>query len=92
MALPAALLAGGLGMPRRLRPTAGAGALELGGLAMLTLALSLGPLTVASVTTTQFATFAVVLGCILLHDVCAVTSGRASALTLVGVSVLAVLA
>lgn len=93
VALPVALLAGGLGMPRRLRPTAvAAGALELGGLALLTLALSLGPLTVASVTTTQFATFAVVLGFVLLHERPRRHQWAGLALTLVGVSVLAVLA
>jgi len=69
VALPAALLTGGLVMPKGLRAKAvGAGALELCGLLLLTIALSLGPLTVAGVTTTQFGTFAVILGFALLHE------------------------
>jgi drug/metabolite transporter (DMT)-like permease len=93
VALPVALLGGGLGMPRRLRPAAAtAGVLELGGLVMLTVALSLGPLTVASVTTTQFATFAVILGFVVLHERPRRHQWAGLALTLVGVSVLAALA
>ena len=69
IAVPAALLTGGLAMPRGLRVKAvGAGALELCGLLFLTIALSLGPLTVAGVTTTQFGTFSVILGFTLLHE------------------------
>jgi drug/metabolite transporter (DMT)-like permease len=69
VALPVALLTGGLAMPRGLRLTAvGAGVLELGGLVLLTIALSLGPVTVAGVTTTQFGTFAVILGFFALHE------------------------
>ena len=67
--LPAALLTGGLALPRGQRATAvGAGALELCGLVLVTLALAMGPLTVAAVTTTQFGTFAVILGVAFLHE------------------------
>lgn len=69
IALPAALLTGGMALPKALRLEAvGAGALELCGLLLLTIALTLGPLTVASVTSTQFGTFAVLLGFALLHE------------------------
>lgn len=92
LALPVALYSGSLVMPKSLRLTAvGAGALELCGLIMLTLALSLGPLTVASVTTTQFATFAVILGYAVLHERPHRHQWLGLALTLTGVSVLAAL-
>lgn len=69
IAVPAALLTGGFALPRGLRATAvGAGVLELGGLVCFTMALALGPLTVAAVTTTQFGTFAVILGVAFLHE------------------------
>ena len=42
--------------------------LELCGLVCFTLALAMGPLTVAAVTSTQFGTFAVILGVVLLHE------------------------
>jgi len=69
IALPAALLTGGIALPGRLRaPAVSAGALELCGLVFFTLALAMGPLTVAAVTATQFGTFAVILGVALLHE------------------------
>ena len=69
IALPLALLSGGIAVPRLMRRRAlGAGLLELGGVIMLTYAFSLGPPTVAGVTTTQFGTFAVILGFVLLHE------------------------
>jgi drug/metabolite transporter (DMT)-like permease len=92
IALPLALATGGIAMPRALRSQAlGAGALELGGLVMLTLALSLGPVTIASVTTTQFATFAVILGLVFLHERPRRHQWAGLVLTLVGVSMLAAL-
>jgi drug/metabolite transporter (DMT)-like permease len=92
IALPVVLFSGGLRMPRDLRLTAiGAGALELSGLIMLTVALSLGPVTVASVTTTQFATFAVILGYAVLHERPRRHQWAGLVLTLAGVSVLAAL-
>ena len=92
IALPAALVTGGLTMPRAMRLTAvGAGALELSGLIMLTVALSLGPVTVASVTTTQFATFAVILGFAFLHERPRRHQWAGLALTIAGVSILAAL-
>ena len=67
--LPVALLTGGLGVPSGLRLRAvGAGALELGGLVMLTITFALGPAAVAGVTTTQVGTFAVILGFVLLRE------------------------
>ena len=90
VALPAALLTGGLAMPKGLRVKAvGAGALELCGLLLLTIALSLGPLTVAGVTTTQFGTFAVILGFVLLHERPKPNQWIGIACTIAGVSLLA---
>jgi len=90
VALPAALLTGGLAMPKGLRVKAvGAGALELCGLLLLTIALSLGPLTVAGVTTTQFGTFAVILGFTLLHERPRRHQWVGIACTIAGVSLLA---
>lgn len=69
VALPVALLTGGVAVPRPLRRWAvGAGVLELSGLTLLTITFALGPATVAGVTTTQFGTFAVILGFALLHE------------------------
>jgi drug/metabolite transporter (DMT)-like permease len=69
VALPLALLTGGLAVPATLRVRAvGAGLLELGGVVLLTIAFSLGPATAAGVTTTQFGTFAVLLGFAVLHE------------------------
>jgi drug/metabolite transporter (DMT)-like permease len=67
--LPVALLTGSIVVPRALRlRSTGAGVLELGGLTLLTITFSLGPATVAGVTSTQFGTFAVVLGFVLLRE------------------------
>ena len=67
--LPVALLSGSLAVPQAMRVRAvGAGLLELGGVMLLTIAFALGPPTVAGVTTTQFGTFAVILGFVLLHE------------------------
>jgi drug/metabolite transporter (DMT)-like permease len=92
-ALPAALLSGGVAMPKGLRfSAAGAGLLELAGMVALTISLALGPLTVASVTTTQFATFAVILGFVALHERPRRHQWVGVAATIVGVSLLAVVA
>lgn len=67
--LPVALLTGSVAVPRVMRVRAvGAGLLELGGVMLLTIAFALGPPTVAGVTTTQFGTFAVILGFVVLHE------------------------
>jgi drug/metabolite transporter (DMT)-like permease len=67
--LPVALLTGSVAVPRQMRFRAvGAGLLELGGVLLLTIAFAFGPPTVAGVTTTQFGTFAVILGFVLLHE------------------------
>jgi len=90
IAVPAALLTGGLAMPRDLRPIAvGAGVLELCGLMLLTIALSLGPLTVAGVTSTQFGTFAVILGFFILRERPRPHQWVGIVCTIAGVSVLA---
>jgi drug/metabolite transporter (DMT)-like permease len=90
LALPAALLSGNLSVPKPLRATAiGAGALELCGLMALTICLALGPVTVASVTTTQFATFAVILGFVVLHERPRRHQWVGVAATIAGVSLLA---
>ncbi len=90
LALPVALLSGGAFMPRGLRFTAvGAGLLELGGLVALTGALALGPVTVASVTTTQFGTFAVILGFVALRERPRRHQWLGVAATIVGVTMLA---
>ncbi len=69
VAVPIALLTGGVAVPKRLRLlSVGAGVLELCGLLLLTITFALGPATVAGVTTTQFGTFAVILGFVVLHE------------------------
>ncbi len=89
--VPAALFTGGLGLPRGLRlPAIGAGALELGGLLLFTIALAMGPLTVAAVTTTQFGTFAVILGVAFLRERPRSCRWAGIGCTLVGVTLLAV--
>ncbi|NLE22774.1 MAG: DMT family transporter [Actinobacteria bacterium] len=90
VALPVALLTGSVAVPRALRPkAAGAGILELAGLALLTITFALGPATVAGVTTTQFGTFAVVLGFVLLHERPKPNQWAGILCTLLGVSLLA---
>ncbi len=90
VALPVALATGGIGVPRALRVrAAGAGLLELGGLMLLTITFALGPPTVAGVTTTQFGTFAVLLGVVLLHERPRPNQWAGIACTILGVSLLA---
>jgi drug/metabolite transporter (DMT)-like permease len=89
--LPVALLTGGIAVPRAMRVRAvGAGLLELGGVMLLTIAFALGPPTVAGVTTTQFGTFAVILGFVLLHERPKPNQWAGIVCTIVGVSLLAV--
>jgi drug/metabolite transporter (DMT)-like permease len=93
IALPLALLTGTIVVPRGLRLTAGgAGALELCGLLLLTISLSLGPVTVAGVTTTQFGTFAVLLGFALLGERPRFHQWLGIACTIAGVTALALFA
>jgi drug/metabolite transporter (DMT)-like permease len=90
IALPAALLTGSIVVPRALRVrAAGAGVLELAGLMLLTITFSLGPATVAGVTTTQFGTFAVILGFVLLHERPKPNQWAGIVCTIAGVSLLA---
>jgi drug/metabolite transporter (DMT)-like permease len=88
--LPVALLSGGVGVPRAMRVRAvGAGLLELAGVMLLTFAFALGPPTVAGVTTTQFGTFAVVLGFVVLHERPRPNQWVGIVCTIAGVSLLA---
>ncbi len=90
--LPVALLTGGAALPARLRPRAvGAGVLELAGVLLLTITFALGPAAVAGATTTQFGTFAVVLGVVLLHERPKPNQWVGIGAAIVGVSSLAVL-
>lgn len=91
VALPVALLSGGMAVPRSLRSRAvGAGVFELSGLTFLTIAFSLGPAAVAGVTTTQVGTFAVTLGFVLLHERPRPNQWVGIVATILGVSLLAV--
>ena len=88
--LPVALVSGGVGVPKAMRVRAvGAGLLELAGVMLLTFAFALGPPTVAGVTTTQFGTFAVVLGFVLLHERPKPNQWVGIVCTIAGVSLLA---
>ena len=88
--LPVALLTGGIAVPRAMRVRAvGAGILELAGVLLLTITFALGPPTVAGVTTTQFGTFAVILGFVLLHERPKLNQWVGIICTIVGVSLLA---
>jgi len=91
--LPAALLSGGIAVPAKYRPRAlAAGVLELCGLILLTVAFSLGPLTVAGVTTTQFGTFGVLLGFVVLRERPRPNQWAGIVCALAGVSLLTVVA
>ena len=69
LVIPLVLLAGAATLPGRLRlRTLLAGAFEAGGYVATAAALARGPVSVASVTVAQFATFAVVLGMVVLHE------------------------
>jgi len=88
--LPVALLTGGVAVPKALRVrSVGAGVLELGGLLLLTITFALGPPTVAGVTTTQFGTFAVILGFLVLHERPRPNQWVGIVCTIAGVSLLA---
>jgi len=87
---PVAVLTGSVAVPRALRSRAvGAGLLELSGVLLLTIAFALGPPTVAGVTTTQFGTFAVVLGFVLLHERPRPNQWAGIVCTIAGVSLIA---
>lgn len=88
--LPVALLTGSVAVPKAFRVRAvGAGVLELGGLLLLTITFALGPPTVAGVTTTQFGTFAVILGFLVLHERPRPNQWAGIVCTITGVSLLA---
>ena len=81
---------GSIAVPKALRVRAvGAGVLELSGLSLLTITFALGPATVAGVTTTQFGTFAVILGFVLLGERPKPNQWAGIACTIAGVSLLA---
>jgi drug/metabolite transporter (DMT)-like permease len=88
--LPVALLTGSIAVPKPMRVrSVGAGLLELSGVMLLTIAFSIGPPTVAGVTTTQFGTFAVILGFLLLHERPKPNQWAGIVCTIAGVSLLA---
>jgi len=88
--LPVALFTGSVAVPKAMRIRAvGAGLLELGGVLLLTIAFALGPPTVAGVTTTQFGTFAVILGFVVLHERPKPNQWVGISCTIAGVSLLA---
>jgi drug/metabolite transporter (DMT)-like permease len=90
--LPVALLSGSVAVPRAFRVRAvGAGVLELAGLSFLTITFALGPPTVAGVTTTQFGTFAVILGFVVLHERPRPNQWAGIVCTMAGVSLIAAL-
>ena len=92
IALPVALFTGSLAVPRDLRTSSVvAGILELTGVVLLTIALSLGPPTVAGVTAAQVGTFALILGVTLLHERPRRHQWAGVACTILGVSLLATL-
>ncbi len=92
IAVPIALLTGSVAVPRALRVTAlGAGAFEVCGLLLLTITFSLGPATIAGVTTSQFGTFGVLLGYLLLHERPKPNQWAGIACTIAGVSVVTAL-
>jgi drug/metabolite transporter (DMT)-like permease len=67
--LPAALILRQVSLPPKARPIAiGSGVLEVAGLVLVTVSIQLGPLSVAGVTSSQFATFAVLLGLMFLKE------------------------
>jgi drug/metabolite transporter (DMT)-like permease len=69
LVLPLVLLAGATKLQRPLRPrTLLAGAFEAGGYVASAAALARGPVSVASVSIAQFASFAVILGMVVLHE------------------------
>lgn len=92
VAIPIALLTGSIAVPRALRVTAlGAGAFEVCGLLALTITFALGPPTVAGVTTSQFGTFGVLLGYVLLRERPKPNQWAGIVCTIAGVSVIAAL-
>jgi len=92
VAVPVALLTGSVAVPKALRVTAlGAGALEVCGVLLLTITFALGPATIAAVTTSQFGTFGVLLGYLLLRERPKPNQWAGIVCTIVGVSVLTAL-
>jgi drug/metabolite transporter (DMT)-like permease len=90
--LPVVLLTGKVMMPKALRGRAvAAGALELSGIVFLSLAFTLGLPEVGGVTATQYGTFAVILGFVLLHERPRRHQWVGIVCTIVGVSLLAVI-
>lgn len=89
VAVPVALITGSIVVPKALRVTAlGAGALEVCGLLLLTITFALGPPTIAAVTTSQFGTFGVLLGYLLLRERPRPNQWAGIVCTIAGVSVL----
>lgn len=77
--IPVALLTGGLSLPREFRGRAAvAGVVDAGAFVALAVAVSLGPVAIASVSVAQAGTWAVVIGLVMLHE-------RLSRVQLIGV-------
>jgi len=92
VAVPVALVTGSVVVPKALRVTAlGAGALEVCGLLLLTITFAFGPPTIAAVTTSQFGTFGVLLGYLVLRERPRPNQWAGIVCTIVGVSVLTAL-
>lgn len=88
--VPVALLSGGLVLPRGLRRRAAvAGSVDAGAFVALALAVSLGPVAIASVASAQAGTWAVVLGLVVLREKLSRVQLAGVALTCVAVTLLA---
>lgn len=67
--VPVALLTGGLTLPREFRRRAvGAGVVDAGAFVALAVAISLGPVAIASVSVAQAGTWAVIIGLVLMRE------------------------
>jgi len=89
--VPLAACLGGLGLPKELRlRTAAAGLFDGGAFVLLALAITLGPLAVASVTAAQSGTMAALLGLVALRERLQRLQVLGVAVTLVAVTLLAV--
>jgi len=93
VALVVTVVGAGVRLPRRLGGTVvAAGALEVLGLVLLNVSVAAGPLAVAGVMISQFATFGLVLGTVLLHERPRPHQLLGVACTIVAVSILAAVA
>ncbi len=88
--VPLAMSVGGLGLPRDFRVRcAAAGLFDGGAFVLLALAITLGPLAVASVTAAQSGTMAALLGLVALRERLELLQVAGVVLTLIAVTLLA---